>query len=292
MPTNITVHRDPRTNNDEVVYACQITMEALHDIEREVRFAGDMRYDFTQTIGERLRSLAFDGPAWRAWLELPDPSNNHGSGRAFGYDNQNQKHQVGLVLASLPELAPEMCRSLISLDYRCSVRYECSYNMLDRTVTLYTLIQVPMSLTYQMGAGRVGGSHVGLEMRRDFVDHFSSESGMRMVDRRMEVARTTDITLGGVSLGQFSDTQINVSESMLTPEERENIRKEAEALKAEQNRQQLERQKAILRADEALKKPQGTLVPRRTKRVSVATEAPALEAESPRRMKIRRDREN
>jgi hypothetical protein len=38
--------------------------------------------------------------------------------------------------------------------------------------------------------------------------------------------------------------------------------------------------------------PQGELAPRKTKRVSVATNAPGPEAESPRRLKLRRDREN
>lgn len=42
----------------------------------------------------------------------------------------------------------------------------------------------------------------------------------------------------------------------------------------------------------APEKPQGDLTPRKTKRISVATPTPGPEAESPRRLKLRRSREN
>lgn len=293
MPTNVHVYRDQRTQQEEVVYGFQVTREVLHDQERELRMSVP-RFDdnFTTMLGNRLVGMRYAPPVFQAWMDLPDSGLSGGmdGGR---YDLHNPKHHAGMCMMAMLDYAPEMYQSLISLDNRCRVQFEASYNNLDMTVNLYIRITVPQTMVYGRGTvafnePRMRESSLSLTRRVDTMD---VEMG-GMVERVITSNPTVGITLGGVDLGEFRDIPINVAESALSGPERERLRQDAAEASHQAYLTLQKVEAAAERAEAAMAAPQGDLAPRKVKRVSVAIGTETLPAESPRRLKVRRDRNN
>jgi len=320
MPdARVELWRDPRMMQDVLTYTFTYTREQFHEMERDLVMSArnTVAQELSQLIYQRLGELGLRGATMAAWMEA-------GSGQArqygLGLDMANPQHMVGLGLLVAAEYHRPTFVNLMDLDRGVEVRLECGYNNLEYTVNLYVHVRVPAHLAYRGGRSlsmgeapirgdryRMGGSEVNLVQESMTLDLGGELRSMPRGPRRAEVS------LNGVDVGSFTDltvaANITGGEAVTLRDpamvvaarenpERESIRNEARALT---NQQQLRNQERILEqnnmrqqqvaaARAALDKPQGELKPRKAKRVSVGTETPPLEAESPRRLKLRRDR--
>lgn len=258
---------DQYRQREDLRFRLQLTRECFYETGRELMMNSRTADSLTVAIGNHLVMLRPRTPPrlFDEWVRLAnDTSTGRMNDMALSADPHCPAHVVGIALIWASR-QPDLWDQLASFDTRSQWQSQHWVEQYDQTIIVEFDITIP-----------------AVQVRFSPGDMFPIDQVRAVYSESLERQRTyirADM--------EFSDFQVageQISQRIATGVREDDA---AEALAVGLS--------ALAEVEAAVKvtqEPQGTIAPRKTKRVCVATPQEGIKAESPRRLTIRRDRKN